>query len=1207
MSLNRVRVLAAVAGVACASLLAAPLGASAAGAPPVPVAAAPANQVEVSGVVGFSPSPTPAFPTGFDWSARARAYDDFAYDWTDRGSYSTILVDHTATNMPAGSTSYKMPAYYGDTRVTSMGENNGDGYQEAVAQIASVVSGTLVGIDKSHQACAMPGATSCDYVDMLQTFFHTDLGVAKDTPLLGVNGDGKKIPGTADGWYAMIPNVLYYMLGEQYPDAENMQPILRSIADKFYDMVVTVGGANADFTMQDYNFPTGTGTGSKYVTSRDETADIASATAAIELWAYEHFGDAKYLQGARWTMDALERDTTNTYYEILPLLAPYVAARMNALYGTSYDVAKYFRWLMKDSATRNGWGTMGSAVTGGIPLSWGAYDVSGLSGSLTDSGFDNNSATKGYAFAMNSFATTWLAATAKYDTRYANSVGRWLLNVNNAARFYFPDQLPADKQQYGSQLIDGVSSGVAGSSTGWATDDRAAAIAYEGLQQDATRGIYATSDVPTRSGNWGTGPDATGLGLYGSSWIGFMSVIHPTDVTNVLRTDLNALDTFGENTYPTSLYYNPSTTSAQPTVALGTGSFDLYDSVSRTYLARGVTGSTTITVPASSSVVLVTLPAGAALSTAGSITSADGAPIAYDTNPQRDLALGGSATASLGTGGASAVTDGSSATSWTTTSAAARTLTVDLGSTPRQIGDAVLEWGAAHPATYTIDTSLDGSSWSSAATVSAPGGTDTARFTGRGARFVRVTVPATGGATQTYALRGVSVHAADLALGGKVSVIGTANSINASSALTDGSLATRWESPTQDAVWASVDLGEVRPLGSVQLVWETAAAKAYTIKVSDDGATWSAPVASVTDGVSGETRTITLPAGTSGRYVRLDTSSRTTTYAHSLFRFSVYGEAGVTSAATAGIATTTTVSLAPATQAPGAPEAQRAVATVQVSSQTGETPGGTVQLREGSTVLGTASVSAGDAGGPASTTLRVPALGAGTHVLQAVFTPASGSHWEASTSAGATLTVTTGGVVKVPVQLTVAATGKPTVGKATTLKVTARTTGTWSGGTVVVTAAGAKPVTVTVPASGTATVRLAKAAKAGKTSAKATFAGSATLQAATATTTFSVTKAKTTTKAKAKRSKVVRGKKATVVITVKGAAGTSLKGKATVAVKGLKKKGTTTYKVTVNAKGKATFTVKAKRLGTLVVKTTYRGNANQAASKAKAVKVKVRR
>jgi len=79
------------------------------------------------------------------------------------------------------------------------------------------------------------------------------------------------------------------------------------------------------------------------------------------------------------------------------------------------------------------------------------------------------------------------------------------------------------------------------------------------------------------------------------------------------------------------------------------------------------------------------------------------------------------------------------------------------------------------------------------------------------------------------------------------------------------------------------------------------------------------------------------------------------------------------------------------------------------------------------------------------------------------------------------------------------------------------------------------------------------------------------------------------------------------VITVKGAAGTSLKGKATVAVKGLKKKGTTTYKVTVNAKGKATFTVKAKRLGTLVVKTTYRGNANQAASKAKAVKVKVRR
>jgi len=1185
MFLNRNGALGLGAILGLVGLLAAPLSAAAA-APTVP-----ANQVLLSGIAGFSTSPTPAFPSTFDWTQRARAYDAFVYDWTDRGSYTTIYQDTTAYNMPAGSVTYKMPAYYGDTRVTRLGDHGGDGYQEAVTQFASVLSGTLVGIDKSDQACGMPGRTTCDYVDMLRTFVRPS-GVPGNTPVLGSVGDGKQIPGTGDGWYQFLPSVLYSMVAEHYPDEPGMTAIQRTVADRFYDMVVSIGGANADFTMQDYDFVNH----AKYVTSRDESAELGAATAAVLLWAYESLGDARYLQGARWTMDAMERDTTNTYYEIIPVLLPYLAARMNALYGTDYDVVKYFRWLMKDSSSRGGWGTMGSAISNGTPLAWGGHDVSGLSGSLTDAGFDGDASTKGYAFAMNSFATTLLAATAKYDTRYADSVGRWMLNIDNASRFFFADQLTGDEQQYGTDLTDGTKPGVVGSSTGWAADDRSAAIAYEAVQPHATKGIYATSDVPTRSGSWGTGSDAMGLGMYGSSWIGLMSIIHPTNVPNVLRTDLDALDPYGEKTYPTSLYYNPTGADAAVSVTVGSGAHDLYDTVSRQYLARGVTGTTSISVPRGGSVVLVTLPAGAPMTSTGSITRVDGAAVAYDTNPQRDLARG--ADAKAGGVAVAALTDGSDVTAWTTTSSASRSAVVDLGSA-RQVGGAVLGWGASAPPAYTVDASLDGSSWSTVSSVTSSSGTDSVRFPARSARYLRVSIPTPPDGSATYALRDVTVRTADLALGAKVSTIGYASSINPPSALTDGSSATRWESPTQDAVWATVDLGSVQALGSVQLQWETAAAKAYTLKVSDDGQTWSAPVASVTDGESGQTRTLTLPAGTEGRYVRLDTSSRTTSYAHSLYRFSVYGATGTSTAAAAAIGTSTTVSVAPATQQAGATEAQRSVATVRVASDTGEVPTGTVELREGTTVLGRVTLSA-TAQGAATAALRLPALDRGTHAVQAVFMPAASTPWVASTSAAATLVV-----APAPVTLTATPVGAVRVGAPLDLQVTARTTAGWSGDTVLVTVPGSAPVNVAVPASGTARVRLAAPLSAGALRITVGYAGSSTLAAATTTAPVPVAKAVTRTTLKAKK-KVQRGKKLRIRVEVAGAAGVSLQGRANIVVKGLKSK-KLARTVKVSKKGVAVLKVRAARAGRATVKATYHGNANQSASKAKKVKVKVRR
>ncbi|WP_243226655.1 discoidin domain-containing protein [Microbacterium sp. CIAB417] len=771
----------------------------------------------------------------FDWAQRSRDYDAFLYDWTDRGPFTTITEDPAPLNMPAGSKSFRIPAYYGDTRVS-----RAEGQQESVAQISSVVGATLVGIDKSDQ-------DGHDYVDMLRTFFHPDLGVALNTP------DGSdSAPGSQSMWYTTTANVLYAMLGAQYPDATDMESIQRSIADKYYAMLVQLGGPAADLTMQDYDF-------AQMVPKagiRNEGGDVAAGTAAILLWAHERFDDQKYLDGAVWAMDYLERSKNSLYYELLAMLAPYVAARLNAEAGTEYDVVQMFSQIRlgMERNVRPNWGIMGAQ--------WDGHDVQGLSGSRTD--------LQGYAFAMNSFATPWLAATAKYDTRFADTVGLWMLNLYNAGRFFYADQMPASQLEDGDRFIG----------------DPAHVIAYEGLRH---RGpghdtLVASSDVFDRSGGWGLNPETTNLGIYGASWVGWMGgTVRQTNVEKVLRTDLNALDMYADS-YPTSLYYNPGTEDALVDVAVD-GTRDLYDSARDRLLASGASGTAQVSIPAGSSVVLVQLPAGADRDSIGHEVVADGVGVRWDTDPQRDLALGASASAS--TGDAGAATDGDAETTWASSRADAQSLTVDLGSV-RRVSEATLTW-AAHPTgTVLVESSADRQSWSALGTASAPADGAFADAA-RDARWVRVSI--TGGGAGTQRLQSVEVRQRDLALGAAATVSSTANALNVAAHVTDGSDFTRWESATSDPQWVQLDLGRVTALGSARIEWEAAAAKAYRIEVSDDGATWRTAYQTTT--ADGGVDEIALTEGTEGRYLRLTGTQRLTQWSYSLYSLEAYAPASV--------------------------------------------------------------------------------------------------------------------------------------------------------------------------------------------------------------------------------------------------------------------------------------------------------------------------
>ena len=143
-----------------------------------------------------------------------------------------------------------------------------------------------------------------------------------------------------------------------------------------------------------------------------------------------------FLTAADWCLRSLEerpRDQSPLYEVLLPYGA-LAAARMNAELGRNYDVAKLVNDCFDPHGrpqARPGWGVISDR--------WNGLDAHGLVGSTTDG--------EGYAFAMNTFQ--WAGALvplARYDTRYAHDIGKWTLNLANAARLFYPNALDAEHQ-----------------------------------------------------------------------------------------------------------------------------------------------------------------------------------------------------------------------------------------------------------------------------------------------------------------------------------------------------------------------------------------------------------------------------------------------------------------------------------------------------------------------------------------------------------------------------------------------------------------------------------------------------------------------------------------------------------------------------------------------------------------------------------------
>ena len=357
----------------------------------------------------------PNLPEPFElinWREKARAYDRFVFDFDARGQFLPLVyLDDSRINIDRAT--FGMPSYVGDPRRGP----TGPGAQEGITCMGGVLGATLAGIDKSGR--------KHDYAGMCEAWFNSANGLN-----LVLNLQRQETGGSF--WYEIWPHVVFYALADRYPDRPRLAEIMRLTADRWRQACVELADSDgvANFNHTSFNFRTG----QPVDNGRWKEPDAAAGVAWLQYAAWKKFGNDDYLAAAGSCLDFLESLPHNPYYEILLPYGTLVAARMNAELGRDYDTGRLINWCFGISECRGGWGV--------IVGNWGGCDCDGLVGSIDNRG--------GYAFAMNTFAMAGaLLPVARYDTRYARAIGKWMLNLANAARFFYPGELPPDHQTSG--------------------------------------------------------------------------------------------------------------------------------------------------------------------------------------------------------------------------------------------------------------------------------------------------------------------------------------------------------------------------------------------------------------------------------------------------------------------------------------------------------------------------------------------------------------------------------------------------------------------------------------------------------------------------------------------------------------------------------------------------------------------------------------
>jgi hypothetical protein len=503
-----------------------------------------------------------------DWKELALNYDEYVFNHKQQGAFLPLIWFDSA-NRNFNQTTFGLFTVVGDVRQGVKGNTE---FHEAINGMGAIISASLVGVDKSNQ-------DGYNYVKMIQNYFNAENGwnimMNNTHPSVALMGGGYG----RDWWYDVLPNVLFYAIADLYPNVERTDSLQRIIAEQFYKADSVLNG-NYDYSYFDYSQMRGV------INHIPKQQDAAAGHAFVLYSAYKKYGDEKYLKAAQSAMNAFASQKESRFYEVLMPFSALVGAKLNAEHNGNYNIKQFLDWTFDGCIAedgRTGWGV--------IAERWGDYDVYGLQGSITDGG--------GYAFLMNSFDLAWpLVSMVKYDPRFAASIGKWMLNVANASRLFYPYEID-DQHQFIPEKKS-ITKNV---------------IAYEGLRKKDDYEKASLLDVtPVATGDgpkWVKGqPEESMFSLYGSSHVGiYGAIIRKTNVDKILQLNCNATDFYASNFFPTYLYYNPYDEQKEISF-VGENTFDLFDVISNTKLVENASLEVKFTIPAKSARLLVVLPSG---------------------------------------------------------------------------------------------------------------------------------------------------------------------------------------------------------------------------------------------------------------------------------------------------------------------------------------------------------------------------------------------------------------------------------------------------------------------------------------------------------------------------------------------------------------------------------------------------------------------
>jgi hypothetical protein len=378
-----------------------------------------------------------------DWKQVTRDYLDLILDFDHHGDFLPLITWLDDSHKMVALPSYVAGAHD----------------PEAINYLAAVISGSLIGLD-------MRDFHGHDWVSMSGNFYNTDEGVYVNS-LRGQTGKSF--------WYDILPNIFAYQLSALYPQDGELNERAITVAEKWREVSRSLTDPSANPALPNFDH-----TGFRLSTMHPAELgwiepEAAAGIAWIEYMASVRSHEARFLETADLSLRALENRPADRspLYEVLLPYSVIAAVRMNCEQDRSYDVQKLINACFDPHAApqaRPGWGV--------ICDRWSGLDAYGLVGSTTDG--------DGYAFAMNTFQWAGtLTPVARYDTRYAHDIGKWMLNLANAARLFYPGTFDAEHQ----------------SNCAWCTaNDQRSTIAYEGIRKWKRGASTAVADIRTDFG-----------------------------------------------------------------------------------------------------------------------------------------------------------------------------------------------------------------------------------------------------------------------------------------------------------------------------------------------------------------------------------------------------------------------------------------------------------------------------------------------------------------------------------------------------------------------------------------------------------------------------------------------------------------------------------------------------------------------------------